>query len=56
MGSSHQGFRSCDAKAQSLHGKGIFLDQGLNPCPLHWQVNFKPLDLPGSPEDVFNLN
>ena len=18
---------------------GIFLDQGLNPCPLHWQVN-----------------
>jgi len=20
--------------------KGIFLDQGLNPCPLHWQADF----------------
>ena len=23
---------------------GIFLDQGLSPCPLHWQVDSKPLD------------
>ena len=23
---------------------GIFLDQVLNPCPLHWQANSQPLD------------
>ena len=23
---------------------GIFLDQGLNPCPLHWQVDSYPLE------------
>ena len=23
---------------------GIFLDQGSSPCPLHWQVDSKPLD------------
>ena len=28
---------------------GIFLDQGLNPCPLHWQVDFYPLHHQGSP-------
>ena len=22
---------------------GIFLDQGLNPCPLHWQLDSHPL-------------
>ena len=22
---------------------GIFLDQGLNPCPLHWQVDSYPV-------------
>ena len=32
---------------------GIFLDQGSNPCPLHWQVNSLPLDHQGSPEYVF---
>ena len=28
---------------------GIFLDQGLNPCPLHWQVDSLPLRHQGSP-------
>ena len=28
---------------------GICLDQGLNPCPLHWQVDFYPLHHQGSP-------
>ena len=33
-----------------LHGfsyslaRGIFLDQGLNPCPQHWQADSQPLD------------
>ena len=26
-----------------LDACGIFLDQGLNPCPLHWQVDSYPL-------------
>ena len=28
---------------------GIFPDQGLNPCPLHWQVDSQPLRHQGSP-------
>ena len=28
---------------------GIILDQGLNQCPLHWKVDFWPLDHQGSP-------
>ena len=28
---------------------GIFPDQGLNPCPLHWQAGSQPLDHQGSP-------
>ena len=27
----------------------IFLDQGLNPCPLHWQAGSLPLSDQGSP-------
>ena len=29
---------------------GIFPDQGLNPCPLHWQADSQPLRHQGSPE------
>ena len=29
---------------------GIFLDQGSNPCPLHWQADSQPLRHQGSPE------
>ena len=28
---------------------GILPDQGLNPCPLHWQADFQPLRHQGSP-------
>ena len=28
---------------------GIFPDQGLNPCPLHWQADSQPLCHQGSP-------
>ena len=28
---------------------GIFPDQGLNPCPLHWKAKSQPLDHQGSP-------
>ena len=29
--------------------RGIFPDQGLNPCPLHWQADSVPLSHQGSP-------
>ena len=32
---------------------GIFLDQGSNPCPLHWQADSYPLHHQGSPVDPF---
>ena len=32
---------------------GIFLDQGLNSCPLHWQADSQPLDHQGSPHLAF---
>ena len=33
----------------ALAACGIFLDQGSNPCPLHWQVESQPLDHQESP-------
>ena len=33
-----------------LKACGISLDQGSNPCPLHWQVDFYPLHHQGSPQ------
>ena len=32
---------------------GIFPDQGLNPCPLHWQADSQPLRHQGSPITTF---
>ena len=32
---------------------GIFPDQGLNPCPLHWQADSQPLRPQGSPKCFF---
>ena len=64
---SHCGGFSC-FKAQALgyagsvavvHGLScpmvhrIFLDQGSNPCPLHWQVDSLSLDNQGSPLGLF---
>ena len=31
---------------------GIFPDQGLNPCPLHWQADSQPLRHQGSPRPL----
>ena len=33
---------------------GIFPDQGLNPCPLHWQADSQPLRHQGSPAMFFS--
>ena len=35
---------------------GIFPDQGLNPCPLHWQADSQPLRHQGSPIFSFLRN
>ena len=45
---SHRG-----AWAQLLQSHGIFLDQGLNLCPMHWQANSHPLFYEGSPPVYF---
>ena len=42
---------SCGAWAESLRGMWIFLDQGLNLCFLHWQVDSLPLSHLGSPSE-----
>ena len=34
---------------------GIFPDQGLNLCPLHWQADSQPLCHQGSPLSFFNI-
>ena len=35
---------------------GIFPDQGLNPCPLHWQADSQPLRHQGSPKHNFYIH
>ena len=32
--------------------RGIFPDQGSNPCPLHWQADSQPLRHQGSPDKL----
>ena len=64
----HMGFSSCSVWAQQLRflgpgaqahrvscsmACGIFLDQGSNPCILHWQVDSLPLSHQGSPITIF---
>ena len=45
----------CAGSAVVAHGsscsaaRGIFPDQGSNPCPLHWQADSQPLRHQGSP-------
>ena len=36
--------------------RGIFPDQGSNPCPLHWQADSQPLRHQGSPSPSFMLS
>ena len=40
----HAGFRSCVHRPSCPVARGVFLDEGLNPCPLHKQVDSEPLD------------
>ena len=35
--------------------RGIFPDQGSNPCPLHWQADSQPLRHQGNPRDTLVL-
>ena len=44
---------NCGSRAQLLWACGIFPDQGLNPCPLHWQADSQPLRHQGSPKSLF---
>ena len=44
---------SCGSWAHCSVANGIFLDQGWNPCPLHWQAKSQPLDDHGSPVHAF---
>ena len=65
IGSRCTGFSSCSLQAlgDRLSSNGtqaeysatcvIFPDQGLNPCPLPWQVDSYPLDHQGHPSIVF---
>ena len=39
-GSRHAGFSSCARGLSCCAACGIFLDQGSNPSPLHWQADF----------------
>ena len=62
MGFRHAGLSSCGldsvVAAHELscsEVRGIFSDQGSNPCPLHWQVDSYPLHHQGSPCGGFNL-
>ena len=41
-------------QALVAHACGIFLDQGSNLCPLHWQADSYPLDHQGSPHRSCN--
>ena len=43
------GFSSYGAGLSCLAVCGIFPDQGLNPCPLHWQEDSLPLSHPRRP-------
>ena len=43
------GFSSCGTQAYCPTARGIFLGQGSNPYPRHWQVNSLPLSHQGNP-------
>ena len=45
---------SCGAWAQSF--RGIFLEEGSNPCLQNWQADSLPLDHQGSPYMNFRIN
>ena len=58
VGAQGPGHLGSVAMAHGLSGplaRGIFLDQGWNPCPLNWQAASQPFDHQGSPEHLFKL-
>ena len=58
VGAQGPGHLGSVAVAHGLSGpsaRGIFLDQGWNPCPLNWQAASQPFDHQGSPEHLFKL-
>ena len=49
------GSNSCGSRLRSYGARaacGIFPDKGLNPCPVHWQVDPYPLCHQGSPQHL----
>ena len=46
---------SCGTQLSCSRACGIFLDQGPNPCVLHWQVDPLPLSHQRSPSDSFSV-
>ena len=58
-GSRHAGSVVVAHRPSSSAACGIFPDQGLNPCPLHWQADSQPLRHQGSPVcflDALNIS
>ena len=49
----HVVFSSCGAQLRWTSARGIFPDQGSNPCLLHWQVDSLPLSQQESPLTFF---
>ena len=41
---------NCGSRASRSAARGIFPDQGSNPCPLHWQADSQPLRQQGRPK------
>ena len=48
----HMGLIVAAYRFSYLMAHGIFPNQGLNLCPLHWQVDSQPLNHEGSPSRV----
>ena len=53
LGSRHMHFGSCGIWTPCSTARGSFLEQGLNPYPLHWWADSQPLDRQGSPGNAF---
>ena len=51
-----RGLRSCGHGLSCSGARGIFLDQGLNPCLLHWQMDSLLLNLQGKPHSLDTLD
>ena len=54
-GSRHAGSAIVAHRPSRSAARGIFPDQGSNPCPLHWQADSQPLRHQGSPVAGFDI-